>query len=275
MKSQVERILILAKTYPSPSAAYVETSCVAGINEHGAMRRLYPVPFRLIEQARQFKKWQWITARVEKAAKDHRVESHRVFVDTIVCGAAIESKKEWTLRWPWIDKIPVSPSFEDIEGRRVVQGSTLVLLRPKRILGLLIEKARNTSWTDEEREKLLREQMQGNLFSEKEAKAQVGELRKIPYDFYYSYLCETPEGEKSSRHKIVDWELGALYWNCLKDHGSGWEAPLRQKLEVQLVGKDLMFLMGNLHRFQDQWLIVSLIYPPRRRPPEVEQRSLL
>ncbi|WP_228124977.1 hypothetical protein [Candidatus Methylospira mobilis] len=47
---QIERVLILAKTYPSPSAQYVETSCVAGINEHGVMRRIYPVPFRYIEQ---------------------------------------------------------------------------------------------------------------------------------------------------------------------------------------------------------------------------------
>ncbi|WP_245961234.1 hypothetical protein [Neopusillimonas maritima] len=42
---RMERILILAKTYPSPSAQYVETSCVAGISQDGSMRRLYPVPF--------------------------------------------------------------------------------------------------------------------------------------------------------------------------------------------------------------------------------------
>ena len=76
MASQVERILILAKTYPSPSAQHVETSCVAGIIEHGAMLRLYPVPFRLIEEGQKFKKWQWVEVRVEKANKDHRTESH-------------------------------------------------------------------------------------------------------------------------------------------------------------------------------------------------------
>ncbi|NMG16684.1 hypothetical protein [Aromatoleum bremense] len=53
MASCVERILILAKT----SAQYVETSCVAGINEHGAMRRLFPVLFRLVKREQQFKKW--------------------------------------------------------------------------------------------------------------------------------------------------------------------------------------------------------------------------
>lgn len=30
-----ERVLVLAKTYPSPSAKDVETSCVAGINQDG------------------------------------------------------------------------------------------------------------------------------------------------------------------------------------------------------------------------------------------------
>ncbi len=78
MASHVEKILILAKTYPSPSAQHVETSCVAGINEQGAMRRLYPVPFRLIEEGQKFKKWQWIEVRVEKANKDHRAESHKL-----------------------------------------------------------------------------------------------------------------------------------------------------------------------------------------------------
>ena len=49
-------------------------------------------------------------------------------------------------------------------------------------------------------------------------------------------------------------------------------AAIRQ-LEEQLGGKDLMFLMGNQHRFQDQWLIVSLIYPPKRKPAPVLQSS--
>ena len=34
MKRKV-RILILCKTYPSPSAKYAETSCVAGMDEEG------------------------------------------------------------------------------------------------------------------------------------------------------------------------------------------------------------------------------------------------
>lgn len=272
---RVERILILAKTYPSPSAQYVETSCVAGITQGGAMRRLFPVPFRMVEDGRQFKKWQWIDIRVEKANKDHRPESHKVYVDTINCGEVIDTKKGWASRWEWLEKTPTFTSFDAIEAARVADSLSLALLRPKRLLGLDIAKARTQDWTDEEREKLLQEQMQGNLFSEIEERKQVKQLRKVPFDFHYRYVCDTPEGEKEHKHKIVDWEAGALFWNCYQKHGTqNWEQPFRAKLEEDLPSKELMFLMGNQHRFQDQWLIVSLIYPPKRKPVDDRQRKL-
>ena len=125
-----------------------------------------------------------------------------------------------------------------------------------------------------EREKLLQEQMQGNLFSEAEERKQVKELRKVPFDFYYRYVCDTPDGERECKHKIVDWEAGALFWKCRQSYGPDWEKPFRAKLEEDLGGKDLMFLMGNQHRFQDQWLIISLVYPPKRKPVDDRQASL-
>jgi hypothetical protein len=273
-KIRKERILILAKTYPSPSAQYVETSCVAGISQDGAMRRLFPVPFRMIEDGQQFRKWQWIDVRVEKAPKDHRPESHKIYVDTINCGDVIDTKKAWSGRWEWLEKIPAFDSYDAIESTRLADGLSLALLRPKRLVGLEISKARNPDWTDEEREKLLQEQMQGNLFDEVEERRQVKQLRKVPFDFYYRSVYDTPEGEKERKHKIVDWEAGALFWKCRESHGTDWEKPFRAKLEEDLGAKDLMFLMGNQHRFQDQWLIISLVYPPKRKPAEVRQGSL-
>ncbi len=271
---QVERILILAKTYPSPSAQYVETSCVAGITQSGAMRRLFPVPFRMVEDSQQFKKWQWIDVRVEKSNKDHRPESHKIYVDTINCSEMIDTKKAWASRWQWLEKIPSFESFDAIDAARLADGLSLALLRPKRLLGLNITESRNPDWTDEERDKLLQEQMQGNLFSEDEERKQVKQLRKVPFDFHYRYVCDTAEGEKEHEHKIVDWEAGALFWNCRSSHGDAWEAPFRAKLEQDLGSKDLMFLMGNQHRFQRQWLIVSLFYPPKRKPTDESQMPL-
>ncbi|MCL1961743.1 MAG: hypothetical protein FWG56_08245 [Desulfovibrionaceae bacterium] len=272
---RVERILIQAKTYPSPSAQYVETSCVAGIAQSGAMRRLFPVPFRMVEDNQQFKKWQWIDARIEKANKDHRPESHKIYVDTINCSEVIDTKQAWGNCWAWLEKMPSFDNFDTIDATRLEDGLSLALLRPKRLLGLDITKARNPDWTDEEREKLLQEQMQGNLFSEAEERKQVKQLRKVPFDFHYRYVCDTPEGEKEHKHKIVDWEAGALFWKCRQNHGVDWEKPFRAKLEGNLGSRELMFLMGNQHRFQDQWLIVSLIYPPKRMPVDDRQMSLI
>jgi hypothetical protein len=273
-KSKIERILILAKTYPSPSSKYIETSCVAGINEQGLMRRLYPVPFRLINGDKQFKKWQWVTVRIEKNNKDHRPESHKIYTDTISCESVIDKNNEWLKRRVWIDKLPYFNSFAALEAAGNENSLSLALLHPKQLIGLEISKARNSDWTEEEKNKLIREQLQDDLFTEEQAKDQIRQLRKVPFDFYYRYVCDTEEGEKEHRHKIVDWEAGQLYWNCLKSYGDNWEMPFRAKLQDDLGKKDLMFLMGNQHRFQDQWLIISLIYPPKRRLPEVEQYSL-
>lgn len=107
MASRQARILILCKTYPSPSGKHVETSCIAGIESDGSLIRLFPVPFRLVSNDKQFKKWQWISARIEKASNDHRSESHKVFVDTISCeGDPLSTKDGWKTRREQLTKLP-------------------------------------------------------------------------------------------------------------------------------------------------------------------------
>ena len=274
MTSAMRRVLILCKTYPSPSAKYAETSCVAGMDENGRLIRLYPVPFRLIGDERQFRKWQWIDARLEKSRMDHRPESHRIFVDTIdTTEPELSTDDNWAARRPWLDRLPVFDDFDALELARQQQGTTLALLRPGRISRLEITPVASAEWTDDEKAKLVSLQNQGDLFDGGD-KGSIAQLRKLPFDFHYHYECDTPSGPRSYRHKIVDWEIGALYWNVHRRHGAKWEAPFRDKLETQLPAQDLMFLMGTIHRFPDKWLIVSLIYPPRQRPSRESQKSL-
>ncbi len=271
MASRKTRILILCKTYPSPSATHAETSCVAGMEEDGSLIRLFPVPFRLVEDDAQFKKWQWITARVEKASKDARLESHRIFVDTIVPDRApLPTRNGWQARRTWLDKLPVFDDFADLEAARVNRGATLGLLRPTLVSGLDITPADRPDWTDDERKKLTQLQHQGGLFDKSDAKS-IATLRKVPFDFHYRYSCSGAD----YRHKIVDWEAGALYWNVRRSKGATWEPAFRNKIERELPTKDLIFLMGTIHRFPDQWLIASLIYPPKQPPGQPRQGSLL
>lgn len=273
MQVRTVRILILCKTYPSPSGKYAETSCVAGLDENGDLIRLFPVPFRLITEEQQFKKWQWITAKIRKSTKDHRPESHAILVDTIQQGAEISTKDRWAERRRLIDKVVAFSDFRELADARMSNHRSLGLLRPARIISLDIAPASKPSWTPEELAKLEQDQKQAGLFDEREAKV-IKTLRKIPFDFYYSYECDTATGPAIYKHKIVDWEAGALYWNCVRDHGQDWERAFRLQMETRLPSQDLMFLMGNIHRFPDQWLIVSLLYPPRQLPSVGRQGEL-
>ena len=84
MASQItERILVVVKTYPVASTRYVELACTAGFNEDGSWVRLYPIPFRLLELEKQYKKYQWITVNLKKNKKDFRPESFSVDSDSI------------------------------------------------------------------------------------------------------------------------------------------------------------------------------------------------
>ncbi|ADY63916.1 hypothetical protein [Agrobacterium tumefaciens] len=262
------RILILCKTYPSPSGKYAETTCVAGMDESGKLVRLFPVPFRLIAKDQQFKKWQWIKAKVEKAKKDHRPESFTIKVDTINGGEVVAPGKDWAERRRLLSPIKVYPHFDDIEADRSAGRLSLAILRPTRIIGLEIERVSDPEWTDDELAKLVQEQKQGGLFDDDD-KRSIRTLRKLPFDFYYRYECHEGATAKVFKHKLVDWEIGALYWNCLRSHGDGWEKHFRDQLEKKIPSKDLMLLMGNQHRFQDQWLIISLIYPPHQMQTEL------
>jgi hypothetical protein len=40
-------------------------------------------------------------------------------------------------------------------------------------------------------------------------------VRKLPYEFSYEFI---DENDKKATLMIEDWELGQLYWKCLKSH---------------------------------------------------------
>ena len=260
-----EKLLILTKTYPVPSQKYRETSCIAAINEQRELRRLYPIPFRLLEGDQQFQRWEWINARINKTQKDHRIESYKVDVDSIERLGRIGTDAAWAERYQWLEPHIVK-SFDALDARRQNSGETLGFIRPRNF-ELVISPANNSDWTEEERIKLI----QDGLFDSPEVKSRIP-LRKVPYDFYYEYECQANDEPRAHKHKITDWEAGALFWNCQKRYGSNWEKYFRQKLKTEFSKtKDLLFLMGTMHRFPDQWLIVGLVYPPK---VEARQRYL-
>lgn len=274
MASERRRILILCKTYPSPSRRYVETSCVAGLADDGRLIRLFPVPFRLVEDEQQFRKWQWIQARVRRTQDDARPESHRISVDTISLeGDPLSTRDHWSARRDALEGVPVFDSFDALEATRLKSGATLGLVRPSRLLNLEITPVEDPAWTKDELAKLLQEQLQGNLFNSPDEEVRhLRRLKKLPFDFHYRYECLTNDGPKVFRHKLVDWEIGALYWNVHRR--PDWRDAMRQKFVAEFGERDLRFLMGTIHRFPAQWLIVSVLYPPKLPDSQARQESL-
>ncbi|MBK6854424.1 MAG: hypothetical protein IPG93_23310 [Burkholderiales bacterium] len=273
MASDHQRILILCKTYPSPSARYVETSCVAGMDESGRLIRLFPVPFRLVEDEQQFRKWQWISARVRRTQDDARPESHRISVDTIqLQGEPLPAREHWPERWHAIRDVRVFAAFNDLEQARVQNGISMGLVRPSRLTSMDITAVKDPDWTDDEKAKLLQEQAQGSLFDVVEDQRTLKTLKKLPFDFHYRYECSAGGVTTSHRHKLVDWEAGALYWNiCRKPD---WQAAFRQKFITEFNQREVLFLMGTIHRFPGQWLIVSVLYPPKLPETLLRQQPL-
>src|ERR1051325_2129722 len=125
MSRQVEELLILTKTYPSPSSRYRETTCVAAITRTGELRRLFPVPYRFLTDDAKFRKWEWIRASVTITTADQRPESRRIDVDSIaLLDERIGTDDSWFERRQIIEAHIVD-DFYALEERRKKSGKTL------------------------------------------------------------------------------------------------------------------------------------------------------
>ena len=144
-----KKVLITVKTYPLPSRRTIEASCTAGITEDGNWIRLFPLPFRYLEYAQQFKKYQWIEARVTKAS-DPRPESYKIDLDSIkLTGKRIQTYRNWQARKNII--LPLAaPSLCYLQRTRTDTGVTLGIFKPRIIRRLIIEQEENPDWTEQE-----------------------------------------------------------------------------------------------------------------------------
>jgi len=121
------------------SSKYIETVCTAGVWEDGSPVRLYPIPYRYLDQ--QFHKYQWITAEVAKNSADPRPESYKVDCESIECGEIVPtSKDEWGKRADIVFR-KRDWQFETVDALLEAQsnvGTSLGVVTPNRITGITI-----------------------------------------------------------------------------------------------------------------------------------------
>ncbi len=249
-----KKVLITVRTYPTPSKTVVEASCTAGISD-GKWIRLFPVPYRLLDDDSRFRKYQYIEVNTIKSQSDPRVESYKIDPDTInILTEPINTKDNWQIRKSLILPL-ISPSLCSLYAERDIKGEpTLSIIKPLKITALKIQKAR-TPWTEAQKASLSQSTFMGNVPDIP--------LAEIPFDFYYQFKCNDPN---CPSHKLscTDWEIGESYLRWRKQYGDDWEKKFRERYEDDMINKnDTHFFVGTVHGHPSEWIIIGLFYPPK------------
>lgn len=261
------KVLILVKTYPALSNKYGELVCTAGIREDGSWIRIYPIPFRKLDFDQRYRKWQWVEMDLVKNESDPRKESHRPYNidDEIVMGEFIDTHNLWEARKS-LALHNVKFDMDELIKEARNEGTSLAILKPKEIIDFIYEPDKR-EWDPKKLQSIINQQRQGSLFEQNDAEKIFKIVDKLPYKF--SYVFTTEDG-KTRTVMIEDWEVGALYWNCLKKTQDEKRAceMVRQKYFEKLAKKcDLYFIMGTTKKWHyvglNPFLIIGLIYPPK------------
>lgn len=214
--SEKKRIYIVVKTYPTISKEYSELVCTAGVLEDGSWIRLYPVPFRKLDIEQKYPKYTWIEIDAVRNTADFRPETYRPDLSTIVVEE--KSKKvDWDERRRIIFKNKkIYTNLQELINKAKSDGISLAIFKPMEILDFIIEKTER-DWDSNKLAILKRLSQQLNLFqTPEEIEEEFKIVPKVPYKF--SYRFKDDSGNKSTM-MIEDWEIGMLYFNCLRRAG--------------------------------------------------------
>ena len=235
------KVLITVKTYPLPSRSYTELVCTAGLLNGEKWIRMYPIPFRFLQDQKQYPKYAWVNIDLIRNTKDFRPESYRLKNENFSVLEKLGTSDSWAVRKSFIQK-EVFTSMEDLIA--LAKGMTkksLATIKPKEIVGFQI-KPDEREWKKEWLEKL----KQLDMFETTNHSGQRKVIRKLPYKFYYHFLTDD---NKLRKLMIEDWEIGALFWNCLRQTDGDEEVAkqlVRKKYFDEFVQKrDLHLFVGT------------------------------
>ena len=269
-----ERILITVKTYPTLSKKYGELVCTAGMREDGSWIRIYPVPFRSMTEYKKFKKYQLVEANVIRNTRDVRPESHKLDLQTLTpIGEPLTTKDDWSQRRNWVlGKGDVHDDLDQlIAAARERNELSLATFKPTEIIDFIVE-PQAAEWDKDKVLKLQNDARQGELFPDFQPVSVTKALKPLPWKFSYKFLDSKG---RTPTLMIEDWEIGALYWNCLKDDATPEEAvrKVRQMYFEKFTTLDLHLFLGTTHRWHsvgpNPFVIIGVFYPPHQNQLEL------
>ena len=144
---------------------------------------------------------------------------------------------------------------------------SLAVFKPTEVLDFTYEED-DREWDPVKEADLRRNYSQFSLFEDNEWRRNFKIIPKLPYNF--SYRFRDISG-RVSELQILDWEIGALYWNCLRQC-DGDElaaiAKVRDKYLGEFTTKELHFFLGTTQQWQlvapNPWVIVGVFPIPHQ-----------
>ena len=267
-----KRVYIVVKTYPRISREYSELVCTAGIMEDGSWIRLYPVPFRKLELDKKYPKYTWIELDAERNKKDFRPETYRPNLESIFVEPK-QMKPDWDYRRKVIlDKTKVYTDMDELKSDARSRHVSLAVFKPTQVTGFKVEEDER-NWDPDKLNILKQLSLQQSFFQTPEELAQEFKVvKKLPYKFRYVFNdCQG----KQSRMMIEDWEIGMLFFNCLRaakgDEKTAIE-KVREKYYVEFLQRDLYLFLGTTLKHHNSsknpFTIVGVFAPPKKTEPE-------
>jgi hypothetical protein len=259
--------LPFVKAYPALSKTYGEVSCIAGVRMAGPGApewiRLYPVPFRALDDAQQFRKYQPMRVRVATHRGDRRRETRRPDRDSIeLLGDPIPPSDGWQMRRRFVEPLMMGSMCEILRRQRE-DGTSLGVFRPRRVMDIVIEPA---DIPEEKRQIARAWAAQPNLLDglgSDEQTHQLRELELVPWTFKYRYECAEP-GCRTHTQSIIDWEIAEYYRRIRRR--PDWRDRLKARWIDDLCGpdRDTAFFVGNQHQHLNAFLVLGVWWPERR-----------
>ena len=153
---------------------------------------------------------------------------------------------------------------------------SLAVFKPAKIKGFVWE-AEEREWDLAKVVEMRNSTQQGELFAEENWRQMFKLIPKLPFSF--SYRFEDDAG-KVSELQVLDWEAGALFWNCRR-RCNGDEKAALEKVRAKYLDEfgqlDLHFFLGTTQQFHfrapNPWVIIGVFPIPHKRQLDLLEPS--
>jgi hypothetical protein len=253
-------VAVSVMAYPAISTKHGEVVCVAGFRTDTLMQpdwvRLFPFRVRDTPAKLRVRKWDVIRLRARRSSQDQRPESLTPDLDSIEVTGHLDPKGNWKARRALVDPHR-GRTMRQILAEHDATGISLAVVEPGEILDMIVT-PRPPQDLDEARRKAEAEVAQADLFSLEDRQP----LEPIPFDFHF--VLQYPDEPEPRRLKVIDWEINQAFRNYRRSYPNP-EQVVRDRWLNDVCGpqQDPVFLVGNQHRFPDQWLLLGIVWPKR------------